>query len=300
MSRTTDGSPEIPPYDKMFWPTLQAIKQLGDSGSKQEIEDRAIELAGYSEAQQSILHGDGPQTEIRYRLAWARTYLKKVEALNNSSRGIWEITEFGQGLKKANMSAIPSQVRAMSSRKDTNPKPTLSIQPLESIEIDDNEELQFTSTVFEEWRDTLLDVLQEIPPASFEKPCQRVLRESGFTRVQVTGKSGDGGVDGIGVLRIALLSFHVFFQCKRYKGSVGASAIRDFRGAMVGRTDKGLFITTGSFTPDAKREATRDGAPVLDLIDGEALCAILKDLSLGVGTRQVEEVSINSAWFSSL
>ncbi len=300
MSRTTDGSPEIPPYDKMFWPTLQAIKQLGDSGSKQEIEDRAIELAGYSEAQQSILHGDGPQTEIRYRLAWARTYLKKVEALNNSSRGIWEITEFGQGLKEADVSSIPSQVRAMSSRKGIDPKPTLSTQPLESIEIDDNEELQFTSTVFEEWRDTLLDVLQQIPPASFEKLCQRVLRESGFTRVQVTGKSGDGGVDGIGVLRIALLSFHVFFQCKRYKGSVGASAIRDFRGAMVGRTDKGLFITTGSFTPDAKREATRDGAPVLDLIDGEALCAILKDLSLGVDTRQVEEVSINSAWFSSL
>ena len=59
----------------------------------------------------------------------------------------------------------------------------------------------------------------------------------------------------------------MFFQCKRYRGSVGASAIRDFRGAMVGRTDKGLLITTGTFTADAKREATRDGAPVLDLID---------------------------------
>jgi restriction system protein len=159
---------------------------------------------------------------------------------------------------------------------------------------------QLTSTVFEEWRDILLSVVQAMSPASFEKLCQRVLRESGFTRVEVTGRSGDGGIDGIGVLRIALLSFHVFFQCKRYKGTVGAAAIRDFRGAMVGRTDKGLFITTGSFTPDAKREATRDGAPVLDLIDGEALCAILKDLSLGVSTRQVEEVSIDPSWFSSL
>jgi len=284
----------------MLWPTLQAIKQLGDSGSTQEIEDRAIELAGYSEAQQSILHGDGPQTEIRYRLAWARTYLKKVEALNKRSRGVWEITEFGQSLKEADMSGIPAQVRAMSPRKTTKQEITLPAQSFDNIDMTESKELQFTSTIFEEWRDILLDMLQQIPPASFEKLCQRVLRESGFIRVEVTGKSGDGGIDGIGVLRIALLSFHVFFQCKRYKGSVGAGAIRDFRGAMVGRTDKGLFITTGSFTPEAKREATRDGAPVLDLIDGEALCTILKDLSLGVGTRQVEEVSINPSWFSSL
>jgi restriction system protein len=158
----------------------------------------------------------------------------------------------------------------------------------------------FRSTEFEEWRDNLLGVVQSMPAASFEKLCQRVLRESGFTRVEVTGRSGDGGVDGIGVLRIALLSFHVFFQCKRYKGAVGAGAIRDFRGAMVGRTDKGLFITTGSFTPDAKKEATRDGAPVLDLIDGEALSKILKDLNLGVSTRQVEEVSIDPEWFETV
>ena len=136
-------------------------------------------------------------------------------------------------------------------------------------------------------------------PTSFEKLCQRVLRESGFTQVEITGRSGDGGIDGIGVLRIALLSFQVFFQCKRYKGSVGAPVIRDFRGAMVVRTDKGLLMTTGSFTPEAKREATRDGAPVLDLIDGDSLCTILKDLSLGVTTRQVDEVSINPEWFSS-
>jgi restriction system protein len=136
--------------------------------------------------------------------------------------------------------------------------------------------------------------------SQFERLCQRVLRESGFTRVEVTGRSGDGGIDGIGVLRIALLSFHVFFQCKRYKGSVGAPAIRDFRGAMVGRTDKGLLITTGSFTAEAKREATRDGAPVLDLIDGETLCQILKNLALGVTTRQVEEVTIDPAWFATI
>lgn len=108
----------------------------------------------------------------------------------------------------------------------------------------------------------------------------------------MTGRTGDGGIDGVGVLRIQLISFQVLFQCKRYKDTVGASAIRDFRGAMVGRTDKGLFITTGRFTLDAKREATRDGAPPIELIDGEELCELLKQLRIGVTIETVERVVI--------
>jgi restriction system protein len=283
----------------MLWPTLTAIKLLGDSGSKHEIEDKAIELAGYSENQLAILHGDGPQTEIRYRMAWARTYLKTIGAIENSSRGVWAITDYGRTLNEADMAGIPARVRGRSPR---NAAVGARGGPLVAsvVATEEPRPFAFTSTVFEEWRDQLLGVIQAMPPADFEKLCQRVLRESGFTRVDVTGRSGDGGIDGIGVLRIALLSFHVFFQCKRYKGSVGAAAIRDFRGAMVGRTDKGLLLTTGTFTPEAKREATRDGAPVLDLIDGDALCSILKDLKLGVSTRQVEEVSIHAEWFTSV
>jgi restriction system protein len=127
-----------------------------------------------------------------------------------------------------------------------------------------------------------------------------LLREAGFLKVEVTGRSGDGGIDGIGVLRVNLLSFQVLFQCKRYQGSVGAGAIRDFRGAMVGRSDKGLLITTGTFTPDAKREATRDGAPAIDLIDGDQLCDLLKQLKLGVHTEMVEKMTVNPHWFDGL
>jgi restriction system protein len=79
-----------------------------------------------------------------------------------------------------------------------------------------------------------------------------------------------------------------------------ASAIRDFRGAIAGRTDKGLFITTGSFTADAKKEAIRDGAPPIDLVDGERLCELLKGFELGVSTQTVEKVLVNHAWFSQL
>jgi restriction system protein len=134
-------------------------------------------------------------------------------------------------------------------------------------------------------------------PAAFERLCQRILKDSGFIKVEVTGRSGDGGIDGIGVLRLNLLSFHVFFQCKRWKGSVGASAIRDFRGAMVGRADKGLVMTTGTFTTDARKEATRDGAPAIDLVDGEAVCELLKRLQIGVSIRKVEHVVVQQEAF---
>jgi restriction system protein len=143
-------------------------------------------------------------------------------------------------------------------------------------------------------------VLRGLAPDAFERLAQRILREAGFIKVEVTGRSGDGGIDGIGVLRVNLLSFHVLFQCKRYQSSVGAGAIRDFRGAMVGRSDKGVIITTGTFTPDAKREATRDGAPAIDLIDGDQLCDLLKDLKLGVHTEMVQRVKLEPGWFDDL
>lgn len=151
------------------------------------------------------------------------------------------------------------------------------------------------------WEDELIQVVQSISPDAFERLCQRILRESGFIQVEVTGKAGDGGIDGRGVVKLGnLLSFHVIFQCKRYVGSVTASTVRDFRGAMVGRADKGLLITTGRFTRDAWTEAQRDGAPPLDLIDGNALTGMLKDLQLGVNTELVEQVTVDKQWFQTI
>jgi len=147
------------------------------------------------------------------------------------------------------------------------------------------------------WQELLLDCLLKMKPAAFERLCQRILKDSGFIKVEITGRSGDGGIDGIGVLRLNLLSFHVFFQCKRWKGSVGASAVRDFRGAMVGRADKGLVMTTGTFTVDARKEATRDGAPAIDLLDGETLCELLKNLKIGVSIRKVEHILVEQDAF---
>jgi len=275
------GQQKMPTYDRMMWPTLQALKAIGGSASNQELLTKVTQIMLLSEEIQNFPHNDGSGTEVEYRLSWARSYLRKVGAIENSERGVWTITSKGRSLTELDVAKIPAQVRKMSPR---NPLTAEDNQP------EDGEGEQT-------WQEQLLSVLQSLTPDSFERLSQRILRESGFVKVEVTGKSGDGGIDGIGVLRLNLLSFQVFFQCKRYRGSVGAGEIRNFRGAMVGRTDKGLLITTGRFTPDAQRESTRDGAPPIDLIDGVRLCELLKDLKLGVETKKIEQVTIRPEAF---
>jgi restriction system protein len=270
---------KIPRFDEMMWPTLEALKKSGGSASNQELLAQVTQLMNLPDHVQSLPHGDGPRTEVEYRLLWARTYLRKVGAIESSERSVWSITPVGRALTAAEMKSVVVRVREMSRKHVADASE-------DAPEVADQEQSD------DGWRDQLLLLLQAMTPNAFERLSQRILRESGFIKVEVKGKSGDGGIDGIGVLRVNLLSFQVFFQCKRYKDSVGAGAIRDFRGAMVGRTDKGLFITTGRFTPDAKREATRDGAPQVELIDGEQLCELLKNLNLGLKTEMVEHVSV--------
>ncbi len=185
------------------------------------------------------------------------------------------------------MEGIPAQVRA------TRPRMERRTQPAGPIEADEAEA---------KWKADLLDLLLDLPSDAFERLCQRLLREAGFISVRVTGRSGDGGIDGMGVYRMALVSFPVFFQAKRYRGSVRPGTVRDFRGAMSGRGDKGLLIITGTFTADAKQEATRDGAPPIDTIDGYRLCELLKEYSLGVATRTrtIEDVTIERTFFQEI
>jgi restriction system protein len=263
------------------------MKTLGGSATHEELLEKVIELEHIPEAVQNIMHTER-QTKISYNLAWAKTYLGKAGALENPSHGVWAITEKGKSLTKEAVRHIPLEVRTLYKlEKDKKPKGHK-----------EEEELQPDT---KDWKDGLLAVLtNQMKPDAFERLAQRILRESGFVKVEVTGRSGDGGIDGVGVLRLSLLSFQVYFQCKKYKGSVSAGAIRDFRGAMVGRTDKGLFITTGTFTAEAKKEATRDGAPAIDLIDGDLLCDLLKSLKLGVATKMVEEVSTDPEWFGKI
>ena len=285
---------KVPPYELLFNPVLKAMNALGGSGSIEEIYDKVVELEHFPDDVVAVLHDPekSNQTQLGYRLAWARTYLKKFGMLENSSRGIWSLSAKAKGQNKVNPQEVVKFVRG-SFRGDTR-----ETNEPESPEItapqDSPPEL--------DWRQRLHGILtKKLTPQAFERLVQRMLREAGFTQVEVTGRSGDGGIDGKGIARIhGLMSFHVLFQCKRYTGSVGSSEIRDFRGAMVGRADKGLFITTGTFTPAAVKEATRDGAPPIDLLNGEDFAEKLKDLSIGIRTEKVELVHVEESWFDTI
>ena len=212
-----------------------------------------------------------------------------IGAIDNTARGVWTITDRGRDVQSEEQAREVMRSARADRNKTKKPKGAKAPE-LETTDADDDQN----------WEGALLGILRSMAPDAFERLCQRILRESGFSRVEVTGRSGDGGIDGAGVLRVNLISFHVRFQCKRYAGSVGAPEIRDFRGAMVGRADKGLFITTGAFTREAQREAVRDGAPAIDLIDGSDLCALLKDLALGVNTKTVQEITPEPKFFEAL
>jgi restriction system protein len=288
-------SNKMPTFDALMNPLLNVLVALGGSGSIDEIYDKVIELEQISEEISSVLHSPDKSniTEVAYRLAWARTYLKKYGFLENSSRGVWALTKLAKEKKQVSPQDVIKTVRE-ADKLASKPNKKAKNEQIELEDIDAPET--------EGWREELYRVLtKEVSADAFERLTQRLLRESGFVQVEVTGRTGDGGIDGKGIAKIhGFMSFHVIFQCKKYQGSVSAGDIRDFRGAMVGRADKGLFITTGTFTPAAVKEATRDGAPPIDLVDGEQLAEKLKEFQLGIKTEMIEKVTLNKDWFANL
>ena len=287
---------QMPTFDSLMNPLLKALFALGGSGSIDEIYEKVLEIENIDEQVFSVPHNPekSNQTEIAYRLAWARTYLKKYGFLENSSRGVWALTKLAKEQKRVDPQTVVREIRgadkSQSKRRNKKPKNDL-------IELIDGETPEAQG-----WKEELYQLLtKELSPNAFERLTQRLLRESGFVQVEVTGRTGDGGIDGKGIARIhGFMSFHVIFQCKKYQGSVSAGDIRDFRGAMVGRADKGLFITTGTFTPAAVKEATRDGAPPIDLVDGEQFAEKLKEFQLGLKTEMIERVTVDKDWFQNL
>ncbi|MEO7035878.1 MAG: restriction endonuclease [Polyangiaceae bacterium] len=293
---------EIPTFDDYMRPILVALLRLGGSATIQELYEAVVDEMKLTEEQLSLLHDPerGGQTEAAYRMAWARTYLKKAGFLTNSERGVWALTPRGRE-QDIDPGRVLDQVRA----EYAAGRALVAIDapgasdgdPVTAGAIPEGDEPIAPET----WRQRLTRRLLAMPPAAFERLSQRILRESGFVEVKVTGQSGDGGIDGIGILRLQrVVSFQVLFQCKRYQGTVSPKEIRDFRGAMVGRSDKGLFLTTGSFSRAAQEEATRDGAPPIDLIDGERLADLLKELGLGVQTAMIEKIDVDEGWFDSI
>jgi restriction system protein len=276
----------VPKYDELINPLLKALHALGGSASISELEEKVAADLKLTDKDLEVIH-EGNRPKFSYNLAWARSYLKQFGLIENSARGVWALTSEGQKTKQVNKDEVKRKNRSESYALRKNAKKPE--QPKTDINGDGRK-----------WETEVLEAVKNIKPEAFERLCQRVLREAGFVQVEVTGRSGDGGIDGKGILKMgAILSFHVFFQCKRYKGSVSNAVIRDFRGAMDGRADKGIIITTGTFTREARLEALRDGATPLDLIDGSELVQMLKDFRLGISVKErvVQEVMVDEQWF---
>lgn len=264
---------KLPTRNELMLPTIEAINQLGGSANTDEIYEKIVENLKLSDSLLEVINGKTGQSELKYNLAWVRTVLKNQGAISSAGKGLWVLGE----------------------KKQSESKSTKVTKIKEVDEKEADEEVEDA----EKWKTTVIEIITEkMSPSAFERLIQRILREKGFSQVEITGKSGDGGIDGRGIAKInGILSFHIIFQCKRYKGKVPSSDIRDFRGAMVGRTDKGLFITTGTFTREAIREASREGAPAIDLMDGEKIAEKLKELRLGVEIELREYITVNESWF---
>lgn len=280
----------VPNYRELIKPCLQAIQELGGSGNIEEIDARAIKLSKQPEKVLDVRHDGGELTEIEYQLAWSRTYLKYAGYITNPGRGVWRLLKSDIKIETLDVKEILRMARANKTSTGggdsaTSTTPPDSLPPESALD----------------WKDVLLKELKLLKPDSFERLTQLILRESGFSQVEVLGRSGDGGIDGMGILKIkGVLSFYVYFQCKRYAESVGSAAVRDFRGAMQGRSDKGVIITTGRFTAEASKEAQRAGAVPIELVDGSALCDLMKDLRIGVSVELVESMTVDASSLASI
>ena len=282
---------QVPGYAVLIEATFLAMKQLGGSGHNDEINKKVYEILDVPDSILEIIHtGRDSFSEIDYRLAWARTLLKNYGAIINSARCVWVISpEFAnvEGVCGAEI----EKCKNASGRNATIDKSKTNNTEQDSV-IDIPAEIK-------PWRQRVYEILIGMNPFAFERLTQRVLRESGFTDVEVTKRTGDGGIDGYGKLKInGVISFNIAFQCKRYQGTVGAPEIGDFRGSLTRNVEKGLFVTTGTYSNAAKEEAANIGKQQIDLIDGEGLIDMLAEYSIGL--KEVKDYEIDEEYFSKI
>jgi len=269
---------------------LDALRKLGGSGRPDEVvEQISADMRLSDDEQNDVVPSGG--SRLKTNVAWARFYLVREGLLDSSKRGIWSLTEKGRSAHLTVEQASEIFARWVKVFDEQRKTKTNQSEPVAE------QVAEASGATPNDYREEALKVILSLPPTGFERLSQRILREAGFTQVIVTGQSGDGGIDGFGTLQInPLVSFKVLFQCKRYSKSVSSPEVRDFRGAMAGRADKGIVITTGSFTSEAKKEASRDGVPPIELIDGERLIDMLE--SLEIGLRPITTYEVDHGFFT--
>jgi len=270
-----------PKFLQYYIPIIEALRKLGGSATLSETVDKVVEDLNISENEQKEVLKSGEQ-RVKNQIAWARLYLVKNGYIDSSKRGIWSLTKKGLDTDVNKIDVLNEFKNIQSSFSNNKDKNKLLSKEDNNL-IDEEEN-------YTDYKVELLKILKSISPNGTERISQRLLREAGFEKVVVTGKTNDGGIDGVGILEInPFVSFNVLFQCKRYQGSITSPQIRDFRGAMQGRAEKVLFLTTGSFTS----EATREGVPPIELVDGEKLITMFEKLELGLKPKKIFDIDID-------
>lgn len=278
-----------PKFVSLFQAVINALKSLGGSARPAEVVDQVAADLCISDLHRDELTRGGAN-KFDSEINWTRFYLAKAGIIDSSQRGVWTLTELGK--------TMPSMDHAAELKLFRDVRAEMPVQTEDKIIAKGSDEDSSSDDIEtpNKHNSLVIDALLKLTSSGFEAFSQRLLREAGFQNVKVTGKSNDGGIDGIGILEInPLVSFKVLFQCKRYKDSVPASVIRDFRGAMAGRTDKGIILTTGRFTSAAKMEAVREGATPIELVDGNKLVDMLESLELGL--KPVTAYEIDQSFF---
>ncbi len=281
----------LPTRSEMLPLVLDLLRSMPMPVHRLEIGEAVAERLELKPEHLAVLEpgGAGNRSFVSWQSEYACNDLKWIGVCEQPGKGLYQLTELGRTISDQEV-AQRHRERGRRYRERQRAK--------SEIESEGNSERDRDDDDVRSWDEELLDRLMDASPKAFEHLAGALLRAAGFDDVEVTGRGGDGGIDGIGTYRPSgLISFHTAFQCKRYKGSVGSSTVRDFRGSFIGRSDRGIIITTGSFTRDARDEAARPGANPVDLIDGATLCGLLKEHELGVHTEMIEQVTVDDAYF---
>jgi restriction system protein len=282
MSKKHKGQAE---FVRWMGPLLDCLRAIGGSAKPKEVSGwiaRELKLAP-TITESNLKSG---ANRFHNQVQWARQYLVWQGLLDDSKRGLWTLTPLGWKTtldETASREIFLDRVKVNQTLRkgEANDSTISDVEPErdESLPADELEE------------QNLLDVLKALPPYGFELLCGRLLREHGFEEVEVTQRSRDGGIDGYGLLRLSpFVCLRVAFQAKRFANVVARRDVGEFRNALLGRAEKGVFITTGRFTSDAETEAARDGVVPIELIDGERLVELFQLAQLGVRPRQTFEI----------
>lgn len=272
---------------------LDALRALGGSAESREAADWIANAANVPPEEREKRNKNGI-LRFENQVHWARQYLVWEGLIDSSRRGIWTLTPVGA---KSHLTEEQSRDLVKRIAKLRSKKTSSHAKPTDGVEQVIEPESQITGEVAEiespelAEENELLLVLQSLAPDGFERLCKRLLHEYGLERVVVTQQTRDGGLDGAGLLRLnPFVTMKVLFQCKRIRSSVSRAQVGDFRNAVMGRADKGIFITTGWFSPDAVKEANRDGVIPIELVDGERLVELFEAKQIGLRCKEVFEV----------